>query len=152
MVTAGVQTGRTSIDHIPVPNPRESQLSFSLSDLSDEEVDRRITRLTQEVKRISSNSKVSFQIIRISPLSKGLLDNQFKIRIDLKTGSSVYQTDLKCSTLTYNVDNKCYLNTIFSYSYIYCYYKVYRWIGCAKVANLSEHLAFLAATDTVNAF
>ena len=58
MVTAGVQTGTTDDeDYRRPPNPRESQLSFSLSDLSDEEVDRRITRLTQEVKRISSNSK-----------------------------------------------------------------------------------------------
>lgn len=29
---------------------------------------------------------------------------------------------------------------------------IYRWMGCAKVANRSEHRAFLAATDTVNAF
>ena len=29
---------------------RESQLSFNLSDLSDEEVDRRITRLTVEIE------------------------------------------------------------------------------------------------------
>ena len=58
MVTAGVQTGTTDDEDYRRPqNPRESQLSFSLSDLSDEEVDRRITRLTQEVKRISSNSK-----------------------------------------------------------------------------------------------
>ena len=55
LTTAGVQTGRTSkrnsSSSIQVDfTKRESQLSFNLSDLSDEEVDRRITRLTIEIE------------------------------------------------------------------------------------------------------
>ena len=53
---------------------RESQLSFNLSDLSDEEVDRRITRLTVEIEN-EVNFLTDHQWLMLRRLAKKISTN-----------------------------------------------------------------------------